>query len=152
MTTTAHENEKQTVSRVILGVSGFIAVAISVTILFAPGAFYTGYGIDVVGNPTLANELKAPSGALLMAGLLMLAGVVRLDWLAPALATATLVYLSYGFGRVLSIGLDGMPHSGMVAAAVIELLIGAICLVALQRLSQAPITRPVRNESLTAHR
>lgn len=132
-TATMTVSDKLYVSRGILGVSGLIAIGIAATILFAPGAFYAGYGIDVAGNPTLANELKAPSGALLVAGFLMFAGVIRRNWVVPALATATLVYLSYGFGRLLSIGLDGMPHSGMVAAAIIEIVIGAICLVALQR-------------------
>ena len=64
-------------TRVVLFFSGLIAVAIAVTILFAPDAFYAGYGIEVGGNATLANELKAPAGALLITGLLMFMGVFR---------------------------------------------------------------------------
>ena len=130
-TETRPVHSNQLVSRSILGLAGLVAVGIATTILFTPGAFYGGYGIDVMGNPTLANELKAPSGALLVAGLLMFFGVIRRDWLLPSLAIAVIVYLSYGFGRLLSIGLDGVPHSGMVAAAVIEFVIGAVCLSAL---------------------
>ncbi len=125
------EPRKLYVSRTILALAGLIAVAIAATILFAPGAFYAGYGINLSGNPTLANELKAPSGMLLVTGLIMFAGVARREWVVPSLATASVVYLSYGVARVISIALDGVPHSGMVSAAVIELVIGAICLAAL---------------------
>ena len=122
---------EQFATRTILLLSGLIAVAIAGTILLAPDAFYAGYGIEVGGNATLANELKAPAGALLVAGLLMVAGVLRSSIAVLSLATATAVYLSYGLGRVLSIAVDGMPHSGMVIAAGIELVVGAICLVTL---------------------
>ena len=118
-------------TRAVLFISGLVAVAIAATILFTPDAFYAGYGIEVGGNATLANELKAPAGALLVAGLLMFAGVFRSALAVPSLATATAVYLSYGLGRVLSIAVDGLPHSGMVSAAVIELVIGAVCLATL---------------------
>ena len=117
--------------RLVLFLSGFIAMAIAATILFAPEMFYAGYGIEVGDNPTLANELKAPAGTLLVAGLLMFAGAFRLQFAVVSLATATAVYLSYGLARVLSIVIDGLPHSGMVGAAGIELVVGGICLLTL---------------------
>ena len=48
-----------------------------------------------------------------------------------SLTVASVVYLSYGLSRILSIALDGMPHSGMVGAAGIEIVIGGICLLTL---------------------
>ncbi len=125
------------VTRLVLFPSALIAIAIAVTILFAPEAFYSGYGIEIAGNATLANELKAPAGALLLAGLLMSAGVFRTDLAITSLTTATIVYLSYGLSRVISIAVDGLPHSGMVSAAAIELVVGAVCLAALLRARQA---------------
>jgi hypothetical protein len=127
------------ITRVVLFLSAVVAVVIAATILVAPDAFYAGYGIDVGGNATLANELKAPAGALLVAGLLMFAGVFRLDFAVISLATATAVYLSYGLGRVMSIAIDGLPHSGMVGAAVIELVIGAVCLATLLHVRRANV-------------
>lgn len=124
-------------ARLILLASGLIAVAIAATILFAPDAFYAGYGIKVGGNATLANELKAPAGALLAAGVLMFAGVFRAEYAALSLTTAVIVYLSYGLSRVTSIAIDGLPHSGMVDAAVVELFIGAVCLLTLLRIRLA---------------
>ncbi len=120
-------------ARLVLGVSGTVAVAIAGTILFAPEAFYGSYGIPVGGNPTLTNELKAPAGTLLIAGLLMLAGVIRKRFMHLSLITAAAIYLSYGLSRVLSMALDGMPDSGMVSAAAIELVIGVICVMTLDQ-------------------
>ena len=124
-------------ARLVLAFSGLVAVAIAGAILMAPETFYGGYGIDVAGNPTLVNELKAPAGMLLSAGVLMFAGVFRPRCAAISLATATAVYLSYGLSRVLSIAVDGIPHDGMVGAAGIEIVIGAICLLTLLHFRRA---------------
>ena len=125
------------ITRTVLFLSGLIAVAIAGTILLAPDAFYAGYGIEVGGNATLANELKAPAGALLVAGLLMFAGAFRSAFAVMSLITATIVYLSYGLARVLSIAIDGLPHSGMVSAAGIEIVVGVVCLLTLLHVRRA---------------
>jgi hypothetical protein len=111
--------------RVLLLASGLLAAGIAATILFAPDAFYTGYGIDVGSNVNLANELKAPAGLLLIAGLLMLIGVFRAGFIIPSLATATVIYLTYGASRLLSMTLDGAPDSALVTAAMLEIAVGS---------------------------
>lgn len=133
-------------TRGLLLTSGLLAAGIATTILFAPDAFYAGYGIDTGSNVSLANELKAPAGMLLIAGLLMLAGVVRTELAGESLATASLIYLSYGLSRLLSMATDGIPHSGLVSAAILEITIGAICLLvwSRHRKSVFPL-RPVWN-------
>jgi len=117
--------------KLLLSFSGLIATGIAVTILFAPDAFYSVYGIEVTGNTNLTNELKAPAGMLLVAGLMMLAGVFRSHLTKTSLVIAAAVYLSYGLSRFASIAVDGMPHSGLVEAAIVEIAIGAACLLAL---------------------
>ena len=119
--------------KLTLLVSGLIAVGVAGTILLAPEVFYAGYGIEVGGDATLVNELKAPAGVLLAAGLLMFAGVFRTELVLVSLTTASVVYLSYGLSRLLSMAMDGLPDSGLVSAAGIELGIGAACLLALLR-------------------
>ncbi len=122
-----------TLVRGVLAVSGTVAVGIASTILFAPEAFYGSYGIEIAGNATLVNELKAPAGMLLIAGAAMFAGVFRRRFMRASLLTAAAVYPSYGLSRVLSMVLDGMPDSGMVGAAGVEILIGVICLLTLEQ-------------------
>jgi len=124
-------------ARLVLAFSGLVALAIAGAIILAPETFYGSYGIDVAGNPTLVNELKAPAGMLLSAGMLMFAGVFRPRCAAISLATATAVYLSYGLSRFLSIAMDGIPHESMVGAAGVEIVIGAICLLTLLNVRRA---------------
>ena len=120
-------------TRLILPASGLVAISIASAILFAQDDFYSGYGIGIEGNVNLANELKAPTGALLAAGLLMLAGVFRTEFACTSLTTATVIYLSYGLSRLSSMSMDGIPHDGLVGAAIFELVMGVVCLLGLLR-------------------
>ena len=134
-------------TRGLLLASGLIAVSIAAMILFAPNVFYEAYGIEVGANVSLVNELKAPAGLLLLAGLLMLLGVFKSRFGIPSLATASAVYLSYGMSRILSMTIDGEPHSGLVSAALIELAIGAICFLDLmQQHRKTTVARQVAAE------
>lgn len=121
------------VTKGLLLASGLLAAGIAATILFAPDAFYSGYGIDIGSNVNLTNELKAPAGVLFIAGLLMLAGVFRTGFEVPSLATATAIYLPYGLSRLLSMAIDGVPDTGLVSAAILEIAIGVTCLLGLMR-------------------
>ena len=123
--------------RGLLFASGLLAAGIAATILLAPETFYIGYGIDVRSNINLANELKAPSGLLLIAGLLMLIGVFRSAFVVPSLAIATTIYLSYGASRLLSLMIDGVPGNALLGAAVVEIAVGLACFLGLAVLRRA---------------
>jgi len=115
----------------ILIISGLIASGIGVAILFAPVAFYATYGIELGGDVSLLNEIRAPGAALLAIGILIISGAF-VDKLAfTALVVSTLLYLSYGLSRVMSIAIDGMPAEGLVQAAVLEIVTGLVCVFAL---------------------
>jgi hypothetical protein len=119
------------VLKTILIISGLIASGIGAAILFAPVAFYATYGIELGGNFSLLNEIRAPGGALLAIGLLIISGAF-VDKLAfTAVVVSTLLYLSYGLSRVMSIAIDGMPAEGLVQAAVLEIITGLACVFAL---------------------
>ena len=119
------------VIRVVLLLSGLIATGVAAGILIAPDAFYAPYGIELDGNTNLTNELKAPAGLLLVLGATILAGAVRAQLITVSTTTAAAVFLSFGLSRVLSMIVDGMPHDGLVSAAVVEIAVGAICLITL---------------------
>ena len=48
-----------------------------------------------------------------------------------AVVVSTLLYLSYGLTRLMSIAIDGMPAEGLIQAAVLEIVIGLACIFAL---------------------
>ncbi|MFV2013238.1 MULTISPECIES: DUF4345 domain-containing protein [unclassified Micromonospora] len=113
--------------KVIFVVAGLVVVGIGGAVLTAPDAFHAGNGIDFAGNSSLLSETRAAGGALLATGILVTLGAfVRRLTFAAALIGAT-VYLAYGLSRLLSIALDGMPATGLVAAAIAELVLGTAC-------------------------
>ncbi len=109
-------------------ISGLIAAGIGGVILFFPADFYAPYNIDVMSNISLLNEMKASAGALLASGLIIMAGafVSKLTFTSSLLAGV--LYLSYGLSRILSMVADGMPAEGLQQAAILEIVIGLICL------------------------
>jgi len=115
----------------ILILSGLIASGIGATILFAPVAFYATYGIELGSNSSLLNEIRAPGGALLVSGILIISGAFVNKLTFTAVIISTLLYLSYGLSRVMSIAVDGMPVEGLVQAAILEMAIGVACVFAL---------------------
>ncbi|MEN8178294.1 MAG: DUF4345 domain-containing protein [Pseudomonadota bacterium] len=119
--------------KAILLVSGLIAAGIGGAILVVPEAFYASYGIDLGGNVSLLNEIRAPGGALLAAGILIISGSFVASLTFTALVVASLLYLSYGLSRILSFVIDGMPAEGLVQAAALELVVGMFCVFALLR-------------------
>lgn len=119
--------------RALLAVSGLVAIGVGGTILLAPAAFHATNGIDLGENVSLRSEVRAPGGALLAAGGVILFGAFLPGLTFSSAVVAVVLYLSYGGARLLSMALDGMPAPGLVAAAGLELLLGLACAGALRR-------------------
>lgn len=117
--------------RFLLVASGLIAAGIGASILFAPAWFHASHGIELGADASLLSEVRAPGGALLVLGAMMLVGAFATSFTFASTAIAAAVYLAYGVSRLVSLGFDGVPDSGLVAAAVLELAIGAACGVVL---------------------
>jgi hypothetical protein len=109
--------------KTFLAVAGVIAVGL---ILLAPVAFYAGYGLDLVGQVTLLNELRSHGFSLIGIGLLIAAGALVQRLTTTSLLVAAFFYLTYGFSRLLGIVLDGAPADGLVASMAVELAMGAL--------------------------
>jgi len=116
------------VLKVVLFVSGLIAASVGGAILLMPGAFYASNGIDLGGNVSLLNEIRASGGLLLAVGILIISGSFIASLTFTAVVVASLLYLSYGLSRILSLTIDGMPSEGLVQAAALEIAIGVVCL------------------------
>lgn len=119
--------------RILLFVSGLCAVVIGGAILLDPIGFHAGNAIEIGADASSLSEARAPGGALLVLGALMLLGTFRASFIATATLVAAVVYLSYGGSRLLGMALDGAPGSGLVGATVIELVLGLANLLALRR-------------------
>ena len=112
----------------LLIVSGAMLIAIGISITVSPVDFYASNNISPGSNISLLNELKAPAGLLLAAGIFMITATFMRSKTDSALWLAALIYLSYAFSRLVSMAFDGLPASGLVAATVVEAIIGLACL------------------------
>ncbi len=82
----------------------------------------------------MLSEIRAPGGALIAAGALMLAGIFSTRHMTLSLGVSAALYLSYGAARLPSLSFDGLPDQTLIAATVFEILIGYLSLFALVRL------------------
>jgi hypothetical protein len=112
----------------LLLVAGSLLILVGGFILGAQVEFYASNGIELGADPSLRNELKAPAGLLLVAGLAMIVAVFVRGQADAALWLAALIYLSYAGSRAASMALDGMPAAGLVHAAGLEAILGLACL------------------------
>ncbi len=128
----------------ILIISGLIGVFVGVEILFMPVDFYASSGIDLGNNISLLNEIRASGGAILASGVLIILGALLVKLTFTSIVLSTLLYLSYGLSRILSITVDGAPADILVYVAVLEIVIGLISAFALFR-NSSRITSPFWN-------
>ena len=80
---------------------------------------------------SLLNELKAPAGLLLPAGVFMIGAIFLCNPADTALGLAALIYLSYAVSRFVSMAFNGVPAAGLVQAAALEGIVGLASLVVL---------------------
>lgn len=119
--------------KLTLGAAGLIALGIGLAITFAPHGFYASYGIALGTDPTLLSELRAPGANLAALGAMILAGALLRGMTRPSAMLGTVVFFAFAFGRMVSLAMDGLPDTGVLAALAIELAIGSLCFVAFRR-------------------
>lgn len=117
--------------KLLLFVAGAVLILIGTFISASPIDFYASNSIDLGSNVSLLNELKAPAGFLLVAGLFMIGSIFVQRLVDSAMLLATLIYLSYAASRFTSMMLDGIPAAGLVQAAALETVVGLACLAVL---------------------
>ena len=131
---------KSTGTRVLLIVSGLILGLVGTGILFLPHGFYESNGTILGGEPSLLSEVRASGGLLLVCGIVVLCATFRSSMRRQALTLSALVFLAYGLARLVSMVMDGIPSTGLIVSTGIELLVGALCVVALRRHLQYKLT------------
>jgi len=112
-------------------ISALVALGVGGAILAVPDAFYASNGITLGPNASLRNEIRAPGGALVGTGFLMLVGAFVPRIANTGLLIAATIFLGYGFARLLSMVIDGVPAINLMAASGLELTIGLLCLAVL---------------------
>ena len=115
----------------MLVISGLSGLAVGGAMLLIPAQFHATAGIVLGNDVNLLNEMRASGGALLGAGIVITLGAFVARFQFTASVFATTLYLSYGLSRLLSIHLDGTPGLTLLLVAAAEIIIGALCAIAL---------------------
>ena len=115
--------------KAFLALSGLVAISLGTMILFAPVAFYAGYGLDRAGQVTLLNELRSHGLSLIGIGTFVGTGAFTPRLTTIALAVSGFFYLSYGLSRLVSMAFDGWPVQGLVISGSVELAVGSLSLL-----------------------
>ena len=115
-------------TRGALTASGAILGLIGGALMFAPKAFLETSHVFIDRDPGLMSELTAPSGILIITGALMILGAFKLRFANIALLIGAIVYGSYGLGRLVSMGLHGLPSASLITATVIEFAVAVVLL------------------------
>lgn len=121
-------------SKVVSGflvLAGLIGLYVGGGLLFFPAELQAQSAIFLGDNASHYSETRAPGAAILSASSIILMGIFRTGWRYISVLLVALFFLSYGFGRLLSLVLDGMPAQGLFYAMIGELIIGAIAFIML---------------------
>ncbi len=111
--------------KTLLFFSGLIATGIGAVTLFAPVEGFGKLGIDLGGQINLLSFIRAAGGAFVAtSGIVIILGVFVPKLTFTSTMIATLMFLSFGIARIFSVAIDGMPADVIVAAIVLEMIIG----------------------------
>ena len=110
----------------LLFLAGIVGLYVGGGLLFFPAELQAQSNIIIGDNPSQISEARAPGAAILSAAIIILIGVFREGWRHISLVLTALFFLSYGFGRALSLILDGMPAQGLFIAMIVEFIIGLL--------------------------
>ncbi|MEO0405655.1 MAG: DUF4345 domain-containing protein, partial [Bacteroidota bacterium] len=114
------------ISKVYLVVSGILLTGIGTLTTFNPINVKANEGIELAGNPSALNDVRSFGFLLLVFAVLFIISGLKSAMLHFGSIASTSLFLSLGFGRVLSILLDGMPSEGMLGATMVELVLGSV--------------------------
>lgn len=126
--------------KIILIVLGLTLVIFGGWRLGDPIGVYTFSGLALSNDAGLLSEVRGAGGILLASGLVVALGAFRHDWSRSSVMLATMVFLSLGLARLLGIVLDGSPGADVIMGMAIELVLGAVALLAIFKYGAASLS------------
>lgn len=114
------------VLKAILAIAGLMFVAVGIFSMFSPESFVARNGASLGNNLSLLNDYRGSGGLIFGAGLIILLGVIHSRMAFTSTVVATVLFLTFGIGRAISVFTDGMPAEGLMKAMVVEIIVGLL--------------------------
>lgn len=75
-------------------------------------------------NTDLINEIRGVGGVLMLGGTLALLGLAISGFKQYSFMMASVIFIGIVIGRLLSMGIEGIPSSGVLQAMIVEFILG----------------------------
>lgn len=139
----------QRAEKIYLALAGMTLILVGSFIGLTPVDYYQRFNLDVLPSINYLSELRGVGGTLLVFGLLACVAIRDSRVADTALNATTLIFASFAAFRMLSLSIDGMPGTEILAAMLVELTL-ALTGLWLIRQRKAPTTSGCNaNHSLT---
>lgn len=118
---------------ITLSLSGLLFTMVGTLRLTDPIKNYAkNSGIQLANDVDLLNEVRGVSAMMLVGGFTLLMGAFIAKLTFASLIIASLIFLGFAVGRILSISLDGKPNKQLITGLITELILGTanvVCLI-----------------------
>ena len=119
--------QKSRLTQIIVFISSLIALLIGGALLFTPISFEATANIVLPKDPSLLSEIRAYGGVIIASGVIIMRGVIKPAFMGVSLSICSIIYLSIGISRLVSLLVDGTPSDPIITATIVEFAIGFIC-------------------------
>jgi len=112
---------------VVLSISGLLLFSVGAMRLSNPIKNYLkNSGIKLENDVNLLNEMRGVSSVMLCGGIIILLGTLIPKLTLTSFVVATLLFIGFAIGRLLSMSLDGKPNKLIIQGLIFEVVLGAL--------------------------
>ena len=110
---------------ITLSLSGLLLLFVGAMRLSNPIKTYLkNSGIKLEKEVNLLNEMRGLSSVQLFGGIIILLGIFIPKLTFTSFVIATLIFIGFAIGRIISIGVDGKPNKQIIQGLIFELVFG----------------------------
>ncbi len=111
---------------VVLSLSSLLLIFAGTMRLVNPiNTYLKNSGIKLENDVNLLNEMRGVSSVMLLGGIVISLGTIISKLTTTSFIVASLIFLGFAIGRIVSIGLDGKPNKQLIQGIVFELILGS---------------------------
>ncbi len=111
---------------VILSLSALLLLVVGATRLGNPiKAYLKNSGITLAKDVDLLNEMRGVSAVMLCGGIIIALGILVPSLTFTSFVVASLLFLGFALGRVISMAADGKPNKQLIQGLWFEVILGA---------------------------
>ncbi len=118
---------------IVLVLSGLLLMMVGLMRMTNPVKTYAKNSGIALGNEVdLLNEIRGASALMFCGGIIILLGTIISVLTTSSFVVATLIFLGFAVGRLLSVVVDGKPNKQLVTGLITEIVLGAanvFCLI-----------------------